>query len=84
VLTKNNEIRYLRTLTMASSVKQPAADATQDRSPAEAIARESDVPPEVVREIYEQELSSLASHAKITQYLGVLASRRVRMMLRKQ
>lgn len=69
---------------MASSVKQPDEIATQGGSPAEAIAKESDMPPERVQEIYEQELSSLASHAKITQFLGVLASRRVKMMLRKQ
>jgi hypothetical protein len=48
----------------------------------DAIAKETDTPPEIVQEIYEQTLSSLASDAKITQYLGVLASRRVRMILR--
>lgn len=49
----------------------------------ESIAKETDTSVDVVQEIYEQELSALASDAKITQYLGVLASRRVRMMLRK-
>jgi len=49
----------------------------------EQIAEETDTSVEVVQEIYEQELSALASDAKITQYLGVLASRRVRMLLRK-
>lgn len=54
-----------------------------DAAAAEAIAKETETAVEVVQEIYEQELSVLASDAKITQYLGVLASRRVRMLLRK-
>ncbi len=68
---------------MASSAHRPNASEIQDRAVAEAIAKETDTPPEIVQEIYEQELSSLASDAKITQYLGVLATRRVRMMLRR-
>lgn len=54
-----------------------------DLATTEAIARETETSVEVVQEIYEQELNSLSSEAKITQYLGVLASRRVRMILRK-
>lgn len=54
-----------------------------DRAATEAIAKETETSVEVVREIYEQELTTLSSDAKITQYLGVLASRRVRMILRK-
>lgn len=54
-----------------------------DRTATEAIAKETDTSVEVVQEIYDQELSTLSSDAKITQYLGVLASRRVRMILRK-
>jgi len=68
---------------MASSLRRPDADSTRDRATAEEIAKDTDTPPEIVQEIYEQELSSLASEAKITQYLDVLAARRVRMMLRK-
>lgn len=69
---------------MASLIKSvPAASARKDAPVAESIARETETSVEVVQEIYEQELSALASDAKITQYLGVLASRRVRMMLRK-
>ena len=49
----------------------------------EAIAKETETDVEVVQEIYEQELSALASDAKITQYLGVLTSRRVRMLLKR-
>ena len=67
---------------MASSRERPVPGA-QDRSIAEAIAKDTDTPAEDVQKIYEQELSSLASDAKITQYLGVLATRRVRLMLRR-
>jgi hypothetical protein len=49
----------------------------------EAIAQETHTSFEEVERIYEEELSELASDAKITQYLGVLASKRVRAKLRK-
>lgn len=49
----------------------------------EALARETDTSVDLVAKIYRQEWTSLASEAKITQFLGVLATRRVRMMLRK-
>jgi uncharacterized protein (DUF2126 family) len=58
-------------------------DRDVDRAVTEAIAKETGTPPEIVQEIYEQTLSDLASDAKITQYLGVLTSRRVRMILRR-
>lgn len=62
---------------------QTLAGNKSDATTTEAIAKETETAVEVVQEIYEQELSVLASDAKITQYLGVLASRRVRMLLRK-
>ena len=68
---------------MARSTPVPASDQNQARAAAEAIAKDTDTSPEVVEEIYQQELSNLASEATITQYLGVIATRRVRMMLRK-
>ncbi len=49
----------------------------------EAIAKETRTSLDEVEKIYEQELTQLASEAKITQYLGVLTSKRVRMRLRK-
>ncbi len=49
----------------------------------EAIADETHTSIDEVDKLYEQELTQLASEAKITQYLGVLASKRVRMRLRK-
>lgn len=61
---------------------QTLANNKNDAAATEAIAKETETAVEVVQEIYEQELSVLASDAKITQYLGVLASRRVRMLLK--
>ena len=49
----------------------------------EAIAKETHTSMDEVEKIYEQELTLLASDAKITQYLGVLTTRRVRARLRK-
>jgi Protein of unknown function (DUF3562) len=67
---------------MAASI-QTKSTRKNDLAATEAIAKETQTSIEVVKEIYEQELHTLASDAKITQYLGVLASRRVRMILRK-
>ena len=66
---------------MASLIR-PASSSNNDRVTTEAIAKETHTDVEIVQEIYRQELSTLASDAKITQYLGVLASRRVRLLLR--
>jgi hypothetical protein len=53
------------------------------QSSKEAIAEETHTSMDEVEKIYEQELTLLASEAKITQYLGVLTTRRVRARLRK-
>jgi hypothetical protein len=62
---------------------QNKAPGKHDRAATEAIAKETDTSIDVVQQIYEEEFSSLQTDAKITQYLGVLASRRVRMKLSK-
>jgi len=66
-----------------AALMQNRGPGKQDRAATEAIAKETDTSVDVVEEIYKQELNSLSSDAKITQYLGVLASRRVRLKLRK-
>lgn len=67
---------------MASSIRSHDA-AVNDHATAEAIAKETETDVELVQKIYKEELTTLATDAKITQYLGVLASRRVRLLLRK-
>ena len=68
---------------MAAPIHRPRANtATHERSK-EAIARETDTSIDEVDRIYEEELSDLSSDAKITQYLGVLTTKRVRARLRR-
>lgn len=67
---------------MAARTSPPSTQ-NPSSSVAEALADETQTPVEEVQRIYEEELSELANDAKITQYLGVLASRRVKMRLRK-
>jgi hypothetical protein len=49
----------------------------------ESIAKETDTPVEVVKMIYDEEFDAVAANARITQYVGVIASRRVKMRLQK-
>ena len=67
---------------MATLIR-PFASAKNDTTLKEAIAKDTHTSIKEVEEIYQQELSQLASEAKITQYLGVLVGKRVRMRLRK-
>jgi len=46
-------------------------------------AKETHTSIDEVAKIYEQELTQLSSGAKITQFLGVLTSKRVRLRLRR-
>ncbi len=66
---------------MAATIRPPQTN--NALAATEAIARETDTDVEVVKEIYDEELTTLATEAKITQFLGVLTSRRVKMRLRK-
>ena len=68
---------------MASLIRPLSSPSSNHRAATEAIAKETETDVEVVQEIYDHELSTLSTDAKITQYLGVLASRRVRLLLRR-
>jgi hypothetical protein len=67
---------------MAARIR-PSSKQKSARAVAEAIARETHAPVEDVQKLYEEELNELAHEARITQYLGVLASRRVKERLKK-
>jgi len=67
---------------MAALIRTATAE-KKDKAATEAIAEETHTDVEVVQEIYQEELSALASDARITQFLGVLTSRRVKMRLKK-
>jgi hypothetical protein len=56
---------------------------TFDPRVAESIAREMAKPVELVSRIYREELQSLASAARIGQFLQVIAGRRARLRLRQ-
>lgn len=63
---------------------QPALQAnTPSRTVVEQIARSTGSPVSVVQAIYERELQSLSSSAKITQFVGVIATRRVLLELKR-
>lgn len=67
---------------MPISTPRPQS-AKHDRKIKEALAEETHSSLDDVERVYDEEFSSLAADAKITQFLGVLTSRRVRMKLRK-
>jgi hypothetical protein len=67
---------------MAASTPRPFANAKNHKLAKEAIAEETHTSFAEVERIYDEELSHLQSEAKITQFLGVLTTRRVRMKLR--
>jgi hypothetical protein len=79
---KNQDARR-RNFAMAASSPRSFANSRNHQTTKEAIARETDTAIDEVDKIYEQELSLLAPDAKITQYLGVLVSKRVRARLRR-
>jgi hypothetical protein len=80
---KNPGAGTLGAFAMTSVDRALSDQNTNDPATTEAIAKELETDVELVREIYRQELTALASDAKITQYLGVLVSKRVRMILRQ-
>lgn len=61
----------------------PAHALMFDPRMAESIAREADAPIELASRVYREELDALASKARITQFLHVIASRRARLRLRR-
>lgn len=68
---------------MASSTPRRFRGSGNHQTKKEAIAEETHTPIDEIAKLYDEELDTLAADAKITQYLGVLASKRVRMKLRK-
>ena len=68
---------------MAAPIHRPHASRAVHQRSKEAIARETETAIDEVDRIYEEELSDLSSEAKVTQFLGVLTSKRVRARLRK-
>ena len=68
---------------MPSSTPRLVADSERHDDAKEALAEETHTSVDEVAKLYDEEFSTLAAKAKITQYLGVLVSRRVRLKLRE-
>jgi hypothetical protein len=46
------------------------------------IARETETSTDVVKALYEEEVAALTAHATVRQFIGVIATKRVRQQLR--
>ena len=66
--------------TIDQSVNRP----TQTDDAIESLARETDMPIEIVQEIYTSERAKLERTARIKTYVPVLVHRHVRALLREQ
>lgn len=64
------------------SSQQPATSRSPD-TVLERIASDTGASLQQVRELYERELRALSSEARITQFVGVIATRRVLRQLRR-
>ena len=62
---------------------QPRDSSTHERA-IEALARQSHVPIDQVAQLYERELAMLAVGARITGFLTILTTRKVREILRQR
>jgi len=68
---------------MVATTQQQSTTGNSHYTAVEQIASATGTPVEAVRRIYEQEIQSLSSEARITQFVGVIATRRVLMQLRR-
>lgn len=66
----------------SADLQQP--DSTAHQRDIEALAREAHVPVEDVTQIYAHEWAALAARARITGFLPILTTRKVRAILQKR
>ena len=65
------------------STTPPHESARHERA-IEALAQQSDVPIDHIAELYERELAALTVSARITGFLSILTTRKVREILRQR
>ena len=70
-------------MTRLSSSTHPGESSTHERA-IEALAREAHVPIDQVAQLYEHELAVLTVGARITGFLTILTTRKVRDILRQR
>jgi hypothetical protein len=68
---------------MPSSTPRTHPDSNGHDVAKETLAEETHTSVDEVAKLYDEEFSTLAAKAKITQFLGVIVSRRVRLKLRE-
>jgi hypothetical protein len=67
---------------MSHAISLEPSQARADQATVSAIAKETSASVDEVKTLYEEEVATLASQATIKQFVGVIASRRVRLQLR--
>ena len=57
------------------------ADSAPSNSPIATLAERTRTPPEVVRDLYDQEVAALGASAKVRNFIPIIAGRRVKQRL---
>jgi hypothetical protein len=70
-------------IVMPMSTQRTTSELRSDQDGLEAISRETRAPIDEIERVYDEEFAALAADARITQFLGVLTTRRVRLKLRQ-
>ena len=68
---------------MSQAIPLEPVQAKSDHAAVQAIAEQTATSLDVVRELYEEEVASLTANATVKQFVGVIATRRVRQQLRE-
>jgi Protein of unknown function (DUF3562) len=67
---------------MPNAISLEPTLAKADRAAVNSIAQETSTSVDIVEALYEAEVTALAEHAKVRQFVGVIATRRVKQQLR--
>jgi hypothetical protein len=67
---------------MPQAISLEPAQAKADHAAVHAIADETATSLDVVKTLYEEEVAALSAQAKVKQFVGVIATRRVKQQLR--
>jgi Protein of unknown function (DUF3562) len=69
---------------MPDAVLPPLSSARPDAAAVAALARQTRSSHELVKDLYDQEIAALHAQAKVKNFIGIIASRRVKQRLRAQ
>lgn len=67
---------------MSQEVSLQHVQSKSNEAVVSAIARDTETPVEQVRALYEEEVATLAERATVRQFVGVIATKRVKQQLR--